>query len=198
MNFLAHLYLSGNNEEVIFGTFIADAVKGNQMNGYPEGIRSGIRLHREIDSYTDSHPVVKQSKSRLSPKYRMFSGVIVDLFYDHFLSKYWQEYSHKDLQEFVSKTYQLLINSYDLLPPRPKRILPFMVSQNWLVGYADLEILKRVFAGMSRRTKFNSGMEDAVKDLELDYALYESEFREFFPHIIRHVEDFRKLHSIGI
>ena len=128
MNFLAHLYLSGNNEEVIFGNFIADGVKGNQMNGYSAGIRDGIRLHREIDRYTDNHPVVKQSKSRLSPKYRMFSGVIVDLFYDHFLSKYWQEFSQKELNDFVSKTYQLLIKSYDLLPPRPKRILPFMIT----------------------------------------------------------------------
>jgi acyl carrier protein phosphodiesterase len=197
MNFLAHLYLAGDNEEVIFGNFIADGVKGNPKNGYSEGIRDGIKLHREIDRYTDNHSVVKQSKTRLSPKYRKFSGVIVDLYYDHFLSKNWADYSDKDLYRFVSTAYDLLIRKYNLLPPHPKRILPYMVTFNWLVGYADLGILQRVFKGMSHRTKFDSGMENAVSDLEENYTLFEKEFREFFPEIIGHISKFRIENSIG-
>jgi acyl carrier protein phosphodiesterase len=191
MNFLAHLYLSGKEEDVIIGNFVADAVKGNSLHNFPEGMERGIRLHREIDYFTDRHPVVKASKSRLSANYRMYSGVIVDLYYDHFLAKYWSDFSDEDLQQFVSKTYFLLIRRFQLLPARSRRILPFMITRNWLVGYRDLEILQQVFNGMSRRTNNSSGMENAITDLKADYDLYENEFRTFFPEIIHHIDRFR-------
>jgi acyl carrier protein phosphodiesterase len=191
MNFLAHLYLSGKEEDVIVGNFVADAVKGNLQGRFPEGMERGIRLHREIDHYTDQHPVFKASRSRLSPKYRMYSGVIVDMYYDHFLAKYWNEYSDENLQKFVAGTYFLLIRRFHLLPPRSRRILPFMITQNWLVGYRDLQVLQRVFNGMARRTSHISGMENAIQDLLSDYQLYENEFRAFFPEIIQHINLYR-------
>lgn len=192
MNFLAHLYLSGDNRELQFGNFIADAVKGSHMNGYPDMIRKGILLHREIDSFTDTHPVFRQSRRRLSVKYDKYSGVIVDLYYDHYLSKYWSDFSTSDIKKHVASAYLNLVLRFDLLPQRSKRILPFMITQNWLVGYADLDALKRVFKGMARRTNYLSGMENAVEDLENDYNLYEAEFREFFPEIIHHTEQHKK------
>lgn len=191
MNFLAHLYLSGKEEDVIVGNFVADAVKGNALHRFPEGMERGIRLHREIDHYTDQHPVFRTSKSRLSPNYRMWSGVIVDLYYDHFLAKYWTEFSEEDLQQLVARTYFLLIRKFHLLPPRSKRLLPFMITQNWLVGYRDLNILQRVFNGMSRRTSHPSGMENAIQDLKEGYDLYENDFRDFFPDIITHIDQYR-------
>lgn len=191
MNFLAHLYLSGNEEDVIVGNFVADAIKGNSLQNFPEGMERGIRLHREIDHYTDQHPVFRASKSRLSPKYRMYAGVIVDLYYDHFLAKYWKEYSGEDLKHFVSQTYFLLIRRFHLLPPRSRRLLPFMITQNWLVGYRDLNSLQKVFNGMSRRAIHPSGMENAIQDLQADYSLYENEFRAFFPEIIKHIDQYR-------
>jgi acyl carrier protein phosphodiesterase len=121
MNFLAHLYLSGKEEEVIVGNFVADAVKGNSLHKFPEGMERGIRLHREIDHFTDQHPVFRTSKSRLSSNYRMYSGVIVDLYYDHFLAKFWSDFSDEDLQQLVSRTYFLLIRRFHLLPPRSRR-----------------------------------------------------------------------------
>ena len=191
MNFFAHLFLSGKEEDVIVGNFVADAVKGNSLHNFPEGIERGIRLHREIDYFTDQHPVVRASKSRLSPNYRMYSGVIVDLYYDHFLAKYWSDFSDEDLQQLVSRTYFLLIRRFHLLPARSRRILPFMITRNWLVGYRDLEILQQVFNGMSRRTTHPSGMENAITDLKADYDLYENEFRAFFPEIIHHIDKYR-------
>ena len=192
MNFLAHLYLSGENRELQFGNFIADAVKGSHMNGYPDMIRKGILLHREIDSYTDTHPIFLQSRRRLSSKYNKISGVIVDIYYDHFLSKNWGDYSSQDIKKHVASAYLNLVLRFDLLPPRSKRILPFLITQNWLVGYADFEVLARVFKGMSRRASFLSGIEHAVDDLVADYSLYESEFRAFFPEIINHSDQYRK------
>jgi len=192
MNFLAHLYLSGKEEDMIVGNFIADAVKGNYNGRFPEGIARGIRLHREIDHYTDHHPIFRQSKSHLVPRYGIFSGVIVDMYYDHFLAKFWDEYSDEDLGKLVSQTYFLLIRRFDLLPARSKRILPYMITRNWLVNYSDLEILKLVFNGMSRRTSRPSGMENAISDLKENYGLYENEFRLFFPEIIHHINEFRR------
>jgi acyl carrier protein phosphodiesterase len=191
MNFLAHLYLSGKEEDVIVGNFVADAVKGNALHRFPEGMERGMRLHREIDHYTDQHPVFRSSKNRLAPKYRMWSGVIVDLYYDHFLAKYWTEYSEENLQQLVSRTHFLLIRKFNMLPPRSKRILPFMITQNWLVGYRDLNVLQKVFNGMSRRTSHPSGMENAIGDLKDGYDLYENEFRAFFPDIVRHIDQYR-------
>lgn len=185
MNFLAHAYLSENDKKVMIGNFIADAVKGNSYERFPDGIRKGILLHRFIDEYTDNHEVFKASKKRLQPTYDKFSGVIVDIYYDHFLAKNWSEYSDIPLKEFVSEAYSILIDHFFILPARSKRILPFMVSQNWLVGYANFKDLDRVFHGMSNRTRrYNSGMENAVTDLQKNYQYYLDEFTKFFPQII--------------
>ena len=93
MNFLAHLYLSGDNEDLIIGNFIADMVKGRQIENFQEEVVKGIELHRKIDYFTDNHAIVDQSKRRLRNKYRLYSGVIVDMFYDHYLAANWSEYS---------------------------------------------------------------------------------------------------------
>ena len=159
MNFLAHLYLAGNDKEVILGNFIADAVKGKAIDTYSPMVQEGIRMHREIDRYTDNHPVFKQSRDRLRPNYSLYSGVIVDIYYDHFLARYWNEYSSEDLRTFVADAYELLIRKFKLLPARSKYLLPFMISQNWLVGYSNFYSLQRVFRGMSRRARFESKME---------------------------------------
>lgn len=188
MNFLAHLYLSGDDEQLIIGNFIADMVKGQKINGYPPDIVKGIKLHRSIDAFTDNHPVVKQSKGRLRPKYRLYAGVIVDMYYDHFLAKHWSDYSQIALGDYVQKAYALLSRHKHMLPPRAQYILPFMTEQNWLENYADKSSLGRFFGGMSRRTPFSSGMEHAITDLEQHYEMFAGEFRAFFPELVTFVE----------
>ena len=105
MNFLAHIYLSGNNEKLMVGNFIGDFVKGNQLDSFEKEIKQGVQLHRAIDQYTDSHIVVSQSKDKLREKYRHYSGVIVDVYYDHFLSKNWSHYHAQDLKGFTEEFY---------------------------------------------------------------------------------------------
>lgn len=188
MNFLAHLFLSPPHEEVILGNFIADAVKGKMFENYSAGVQTGILLHRQIDQFTDQHPVVKRSMDRLYPKYKRYSGVIVDIYYDHFLARYWDEFHSDDLKEFVSEAYQILIHHFKQLPPRSKRILPFMITQNWLVNYSNFKDLKRVFGGMSRRTSNESRMDEAIDELKLNYSQFEDEFRQFMPDIIKFVK----------
>ena len=191
MNFLAHLYLSPANDEIMIGNFIADAIKGKQKLKYSQNVQRGIKLHHHIDDFTDEHSVFKQSASRLKEKYRMYSNVIVDIYYDHFLAKNWNYYSDNDLAEFSLEAYRKLVNYYKKLPPRNKRILPYMIAQNWLCGYASKWSLKRVFYGMDRRTSFKSGMSDAVDDLTKHYNDYEEEFNRFFPEIINFVRNIK-------
>ncbi len=188
MNFLAHLFLSPDNDKIMLGNFFADAVKGKAFYTYEEEVKRGIFLHRQIDEYTDSHPVFLQSAKRLQPTYRKYAKVVVDIYYDHFLARNWDDYSKADLTGFVLKVYRMMAVNYFMLPARSKRILPFMIAQNWLAGYANFVDLARVFRGMSRRTAYNSGMEHAVEDLKLDYMQYLEEFRIFFPELIQFVK----------
>ncbi len=188
MNFLAHIYLSGASEDILLGNFIADMVKGRQIENFHQGIVEGIMLHRKIDTFTDTHPIVDQSKMRLRNKYRLYSGVVVDMFYDHYLARNWTEYSRHSLTRFVKEAYHVLLKNYFLLPIRAKNVLPYMVSMNWLVNYGDPNRLKRHFEGMAMRTPFKSGMENAVEDLLLHYDEFENEFRTFFPELISYVE----------
>jgi len=193
MNFLAHAYLSGNNEDILIGNFIADAVKGTHLDRFREGIRKGIRLHREIDSFTDQHPVFLLSRQRIQEEYGRFSGVVIDIYYDHFLARNWDEYSDLDLSEFAIDIYRLMLANYTILPAKSKRILPYMVIHNWLVGYSRLQDLQWVFDGMSRRSKrYNSGMEGAVASLRANYEAFHADFRAFFPDMIAHASEFRK------
>jgi len=184
MNFLAHYFLSPEDDQIALGNFIADAVKGKEFEKYNDKIKNGILLHREIDNYTDKHPVFRRSTQILNSKYKKYSGVIIDIYYDHFLAKNWKDYSKTDLVDFVSQAYKILIKNYFILPKKIKRILPFMIAQNWLVGYANLNDLQRVFNGMARRTTFDSGMENAIFDLKNNYTTFENDFREFFPDLI--------------
>jgi acyl carrier protein phosphodiesterase len=184
MNFLAHLYLSREIESIVIGNFIADHVKGNKVNAYSEEIQSGILLHRAIDHYTDTHEVVKYSMSRIRDHYQKYSGVVVDMYYDHFLSKYWDDYSDIDLKGFTGKHYRMLMRNYLILPAKSKRILPFMAKDDWLYSYQDLRFLQWSFNGLASRTKFESNMKNAVNDLVDLYDDFEGDFRSFFPELI--------------
>ncbi len=185
MNFLAHIYLSGKDENLLLGNFIADMVKGRQIEKYSPDVVKGIRLHRKIDEFTDSHPYVARSKDRIREKYRHYSGVVVDMYYDHFLAINWKYYSDEPLETFVENAYNVLLRNYIMLPSRAKFILPIMIGSNWLVNYADLKSLQRHMEGMSRRTSFNSGMEEAVTDLKKHYKEFGQDFAEFFPELVR-------------
>ncbi len=168
----------------MIGNFIADFVKGNKKDNYPDGIRKGIELHRAIDDYTDHHQITEDSKARLRPKYRKYSGVIVDLYYDHFLARYFDHYSQIPLREFTQRTYAILIDNQDILPDKVKEFLPFMIERNWLFNYATIDGIGRTLSGLSKRVSFENKMDESVEDLQTDYAIYKNEFHRFFPQLI--------------
>ncbi|OKL41473.1 acyl carrier protein phosphodiesterase [Pontibacter flavimaris] len=192
MNYLAHIYLSGNDNELLVGNFMADAVKGRQAELYAPGIAKGIRLHRLIDTYTDTHPVVAETKARLRPKYKKFSPVVADMYYDHFLARNFSAYAGEPLPDFVQKAYTLIGQHHHVLPPRMQHLFEYMQRQNWLESYAEVEGIGQALQGMSRRTTFASGMETAAEELVEQYDLYFADFQVFFPELERYVAGVRE------
>ena len=189
MNFLAHAYLSGDHPELLIGNFIGDFVKGRDLHErYAINIANGIELHRMIDAYTDSHPVVMESKKRLREDYRHYAPVIVDMYYDHFLASKWDQYHSLPLPEFAANTYRHLQDNESVLPEKLKYMLPYMMHGNWLVNYRAVEGIQRALKGMSRRTAFPSKMEEAVNDLRKHYGAFGAEFELFFPDLEHYVK----------
>ena len=189
MNYLAHIYLSFDDDDITVGNYMADAVKGKQYKNYPDRIQKGILVHREIDSYTDQHEIVRSGKRRLS-EYRHYSGVIMDVYYDHFLAKNWSEYSEIDLESYTKAKYELLRKNYNLLPSRIQYLFEYMSEGNWLYNYQFLEGVDFALSGMAQRTSFKSGMERAIENLKDDYEAFEAEFHMFFGQITNHIHNF--------
>jgi len=188
MNYLAHLFLSGDNESLMLGNFIADHIKGNKTEKFSIEVKKGIELHRNIDYFTDHHPDFIKTRERLHKRHHKYAGVIADMFYDHFLAVHWRKYSNIELSNYVSFCYGVLLRNYTILPSKTKRILPFIIMQNWLVNYKSFDGMNRSFEMMARRVNYKSNIENAVTDLKKDYKKYNREFLDFFPDIQEYVK----------
>ncbi len=184
MNFLAHIYLSFDDPEITLGNFIADSIRGNKFKHLPERVQKGILLHREIDTFTDTHEIPKISSKRLHKNYSHYSRVIVDIFYDHYLAKNWSTYSKTPLDAYVENFYDLLEDNYPILPVGVQRMMPYMISDNWIYNYSKMEGIAKVLKGMNRRTNNKSKMNFAILDLEEHYEKFEEEFAAFFDELM--------------
>ena len=183
MNYLAHIYLSDEDDFIKIGNFMADAVKGNHYEQYPIGIQIGIKLHRFIDSFTDFHLVYRQSKHRLHEKFGHYSGVIMDIVYDHFLAKNWNQFSKTKLEDYADTFYKLLQSNYDILTEKTQNALPYMMETNWLVCYKNLAGLELILFQMDHRTKNRVNMPAAMFDIKEFYSEIEQEFFIFFTEL---------------
>lgn len=184
MNFLAHIYLSGEDDFVKIGNFMADSIRGSQYLDYPNSLQKGILLHRHIDSFTDAHPIYRKSKHRLHEKYGHYSGVIMDIAYDHFLAKNWSKYSNEKLEDYAADFYKLMQDNYEILTERTKGMLPYMIGRNWLVSYATIAGLEMILFQMDYRTKHRAHMQEAIVEIQDFYTEFESEFFQFFEELV--------------
>lgn len=188
MNYLAHIYLSGDNDQIAIGNFISDSVRGNKYKTFPIEIQKGILLHREIDTFTDAHKIFRKSTKRLHKNYSHYSGVIVDIYYDHFLAKNWDKYSDVPLEQYTLRFYDVLNDDFDVLPERVQKLMPYLINDNWLLSYSTIQGITRVLNGMNKRTKNISKMDLAVNDLQEYYTEFENEFTLFFDELIEFSE----------
>jgi len=180
LNFLAHIYLSNNNDNLTIGNFIADFIRGNKYKHLPLEIQKGILLHRQIDSFTDSHKIVRISKRRLHERYGHYDGIIIDILYDHFLAKNWKNYAAITLENKEQEFLELMQNNSEVLPNKVLYILPYMKAQKWLTAYASIDGIERALISMNKRTKNKSQMHLAIEDLKIHYKEFETDFTDFF------------------
>ncbi len=186
MNFLAHIYLSGDSDLIKIGNFMADGVRGNKHLELHSEIQKGIILHRSIDTFTDAHPLFRQSTKRLHANYHHFSGVIVDVFYDHFLAKNWHLYSDEKLEDYVATFYESLDIHHELLTEKAQLMKPYMIQQNWLLSYRTIEGIEKILSQMDNRIKRESNMRLSVQELRVFYQEFEDDFTIFFNELRAH------------
>ena len=165
---------------------MADGIRGKDYENFPQDIQKGIILHRAIDTFTDAHPTFRISKHRLHEKYGHYSGVIIDVFYDHFLAKNWSNYSDEKLSDFVNRFYKSLDDNFEMLNLKTQNMLPYMKKGNWLYNYQFIEEIERVLFQMDNRTKHQSQMGLSVKELKDFYVEFEQEFTLFFKELIEY------------
>jgi acyl carrier protein phosphodiesterase len=196
MNYLAHLYLSEDSGESMLGSIIADFVKGPLIDQYPAEILTAIDTHRKVDSFTDTHGMVLQSRKLFSSKRRRFAGIILDVVFDHFLAKNWALYSELELSEFIAKSYAILKRSRKLLPGDLKFAVPKMIEEDWLGSYRYLEAigitLDKISKRIERRFNRENDLSGAIEEVALNYSELESNFKVFFPELISYVESLSK------
>jgi len=188
LNYLSHIYLSGQSEEIILGNFIGDHVKGQQFLNYPPEVAKGIYLHRQIDSFTDSHPVIIECIVKLRPAFGKYAGIVVDIFLDHFLAVNWSYYSLEKLSTFTKRFHAVLLANFFQLPSQVKLFVPFLIQNKRLQSYASFEGIEKTLRIMVKHTSLPAETEFALKILEDEYQFFNHAFNRFFPEIIHYIE----------
>jgi acyl carrier protein phosphodiesterase len=186
MNFLAHVFLSHHSPEAILGAMLGDFVKGSVGAEYPPAVREAIVLHRTIDRFTDAHPIPYAARALVSPARRRFAPILIDVFYDHFLARYWADYCTVPLPQFAQQVYDVLRANRAILPPRLQIVAPRMVANDWLTAYAELPGVDAAVNGIARRLERYpraAALHGAAEELERHYARFERDFRTFFPQL---------------
>ncbi len=185
MNFLAHAYLAGSSDYALVGSLMGDFVKGPLSGQHGTEITRALALHRRIDVYTDAHPVVRQSRHRVSLARRRFAGILVDVFYDHFLARRWDEYNDMPLERFTARVYSALREHHALLPERLQDIAPRMAATDWLGSYRHVEAVGFALDRMGQRLKRGNALLQSSHELLAHYDAFDGDFRAFFPDVVR-------------
>ena len=188
MNYLAHLFLSSESPEALVGAMLGDFVKGSMKDTYPMVIRRGIELHRSIDSFTDAHEIVRDSKRLFGAERRRFAGILLDIFFDHYLAKNWTNYSSIDLSNFTTQAYQGLQLKSKWLTPDLAKVVPLMSQEDWLGNYQRIDWVEFTLTRLAKRVRRGEAIATGIEELHQNYEEFEKSFAGFFPELIAFVE----------
>lgn len=189
MNFLAHTLFADSDELIVVGQYCGDFVRGGNLDQFPDGIREGIRRHRRIDSYTDSHPANLRARNYFEKPLRRFAGIITDVVYDHYLARNWSLYSDVPLASHAAFVYTALKNHRELMPPDLQRFSDVVVENRVLESYLEFEAVEFALQRISRRSpRFSALAAAGETTLSLDEPLATC-FSEFMPDLIEYLDD---------
>jgi acyl carrier protein phosphodiesterase len=188
VNYLAHLFLADDTPESLIGNLLGDFLKGLDREQYSISIQQGIKLHLKVDAYTDSHQIVREAKQLISLKRRRYAGVLIDVFYDHFLAKHWTNYSSIKLKSFTQRVYAVLWQNQLILPDRIRKFLPRMIEQDWLVSYQEMSGTEHALNRLAQRAKNGNVFAGSVEELKAHYQELDLSFQIFFPELVNYVK----------
>lgn len=188
MNYLAHLFLSSESPQAVAGAMLGDFVKGSRKDSYPTDIRRGIELHRSIDTFTDAHEIVRDAKRLFSTERRRFAGILLDIFFDHFLAKNWSHYSEIELKQFTSQAYENLQRQEEWLTPDLAKVIPLMSREDWLGNYQRIDWVEFTLTRLAKRVRRGEMIATGISELRENYEAFETSFAKFFPELITFVE----------
>ena len=196
MNYLAHIYLASQSDDAMIGALLGDFAGADYAGDYTPEIEREIAIHRKVDLYTDSHPVVLAAKGLFEPGRRRFAGILLDMFYDHVLIVNWSQYndqpSDRPAEELIARFYRALEAKRAMLPERLRRMLPYMVGQDWLGSYRELAGVEMAVARVSQRLSRNGELlREGLQDVRQNYAALSAGFHEFFPDLIGYAGELR-------
>ncbi len=195
MNWLAHIFLSAPTIESRLGNLLGDLVKSGDLYRLDPLVRDGVNRHYAIDKFTDSHIIIKKSKRRISQEYSRFAGILIDVFYDHFLAKNWQLYSGSIFSDFVMEVYNSFQSYQGNIPEYARQIIQQMIYEDWLTSYQSFDgvenALRRIDARIKSRMGNQISLVNAVKILEQEYFNIEQDFGSFFPELQRHMQNYK-------
>lgn len=187
MNYLAHLHLGGSRPNQLLGSLYGDFVKGPLKGKFPAEVEAAIHLHRRLDAWTDQHPLVTEARLRFSPELRRYSGIVLDVFFDHALAINWVNYSKQPLGSFTQNVYQLL-EKQPSLPGRLAQVAPWLIKDDWLGRYQDFKVLKLVLSGISHRLKQPDLLAPFWPELKNLYQPLLNDFELIYPQLIEFSE----------
>jgi len=187
MNFLAHFFLSCDGPALLTGNFMADFIQNREVKALPPKVQEGVVLHRKIDSFMDTHPLVRQGTRRLHAKHHKYAPVVMDIFYDYFLYQHWDAFHDSAFQPFANHCYDILLDNLQVMPPALQTQTIDMINHNWLRNCATEEGLRSTFRRLKKRTSKPQHLDGAVESMQRDYALLNAEFLAFFPQIMAYV-----------
>lgn len=183
MNFLAHFHLSGDNEDIAIGNFLGDFIRGTKPETLPVMVQKGLKLHRFIDSFTDSHPLVKETNKILRPHFSKYTPVVSDVYFDYFLASNFTDYSTQSLREYTHQVYEVMARHQSVMTERASKFYDFMIVRDIFFEYGNKGGMKHVFNGLAKRAKFESNLLEGVPVL----TQYENEmyklFKDFYPEL---------------
>ncbi len=189
MNFLFHMLLSGDDDQILAGNFMGDFVKGPLADRFPERIRQGLALHRGIDSFAGRDDLFQRSRLRIDPQYGLYRGVLVDLFYDHLLVVEWHIWSDEPFEAYLARSRSIIERMRNELPERLQGLVPTIFGE-LLPSYGTVAGIARALERMSRRVVRENPLAGAESQLELHYEGLRADFRDFMPRVRRFAADF--------
>ncbi len=191
MNYLAHLYFAQPNADSHMGNLLGDFRKGAQLDTYSQRIKLGLQNHYLVDKFTDSHPLIKQAKQLFKKEHRRFSGIAIDVLFDHFLIAYWSTYQLKSdvtFNKFKTQSYHYLLVNKSIMPERMQRVVTYMTTDDWFEQYRELDGIARALINIAKRIRFDNDFHHIVDDVYLHYQTLDQIFHQFFPDLAAHVE----------